>query len=89
MRKIINLAPVDSNHHNSNNNNNNFECKNDKTKTYLFVFSVEIHSYLPVSRKILSSTFRKKKRIFKGQCQIHENFISSTQFMKEFCLNEV
>lgn len=87
MKKLISLAPVDSN--NNHNSNMNFENKNDKTKTYLFVFSVEIHSYLPVSRKILSSTFRKKKRIFKGQCQIHENFINSTQFTKEFCLNEV
>lgn len=62
---------------------------NAAKKTYLFYLTVEIHSYLPVSRKILSSTFRKKKRIFKGQCQIQENFISSTQFTKNFTLNEV
>jgi hypothetical protein len=58
-------------------------------KTYLFLFLIELHSYIPVSRKILSSTFRKKKRIFRGQCQIHENFIGSTQFTKQFILNEV
>lgn len=58
-------------------------------RTYLFLFSIEVHSYLPVSRKILISTFRKKKRIFKGQCQIHENFIHSTQFTKQFLLTEV
>lgn len=61
----------------------------DSKKTYLFLFSIELHSYLPVSRKILISTFRKKKRIFKGQCQIHENFINSTQFTKQFLLTEV
>lgn len=61
----------------------------DAKKTYVFLFSIELHSYLPVSRKILISTFRKKKRIFKGQCQIHENFIHSTQFTKQFLLTEV
>lgn len=61
----------------------------DMKKTYLFLFSIEVHSYLPVSRKILISTFRKKKRIFKGQCQIHENFIHSTQFTKQFLLTEL
>lgn len=62
---------------------------NEQKKTFLFLFSIEVHSYLPVSRKILSSTFRKKKRIFKGQCQIHENFIYSTQFNKQFILTEI
>ena len=57
-------------------------------KKFVFYLNVELHSYIPVSRKILSSTFRKKKRTFKGQCQIHENFISSTQFTKNFVLNE-
>lgn len=57
-------------------------------KKFVFYLNIELHSYIPVSRKILSSTFRKKKRIFKGQCQIHENFISSTQFTKNFVLNE-
>lgn len=61
----------------------------ESKRTFLFLFSVEIHSYLPVSRKILSSTFRKKKRIFKGQCQIHENFVQQTQFTKQFLLNEI
>lgn len=60
-----------------------------KEKKFVFYFNVELHSYIPVSRKILSSTFRKKKRIFKGQCQIHENFISSTQFTKNIVLNEI
>ena len=59
------------------------------TKKYLFLFSIEIHSYLPISRKTLSSTFRKKKRIFKGHCQIYENFVRNTQFTKKFQLIEV
>jgi hypothetical protein len=58
-------------------------------KAFAFLFTIELHSYLPVSRKTLSSTFRKKKRIFRGQCQIHENFIKSTQFSKKFILHEV
>jgi hypothetical protein len=62
---------------------------NINNKTYLFLLTIEIHSYLPVSRKILSSTFRKKKRIFRGQCQIYENFINTTEFVKCFNLNEI
>ena len=58
-------------------------------KHYIFLFTIELHSYLPISRKTLSSTFRKKKRIFRGQCQIYENFIRNTQFTKKFELNEV
>ncbi len=58
-------------------------------KYYIFLFTIELHSYLPISRKTLSSTFRKKKRIFRGQCQIYENFIRNTQFTKKFELNEV
>ncbi|RNA19242.1 hypothetical protein BpHYR1_048097 [Brachionus plicatilis] len=66
-----------------------FGQSGDGERKFLFFLNVELHSYIPVSRKILSSTFRKKKRIFKGQCQIHENFISSTQFTKNFVLNEI
>ena len=58
-------------------------------KHYIFLFTIELHSYLPISRKTLSSTFRKKKRIFRGQCQIYENFIRNTQFTKKFELNEI
>ncbi len=58
-------------------------------KHYIFIFSIELHSYLPISRKTLSSTFRKKKRTFRGQCQIYENFIRHTQFTKKFELVEV
>ncbi len=58
-------------------------------KHYVFIFSIELHSYLPISRKTLTSTFRKKKRVFKGHCQIYENFISNTQFSKKFELFEV
>jgi len=58
-------------------------------KHYVFLFSIELHSYFPISRKTLTSTFRKKKRIFKGHCQIYENFISNTQFSKRFELFEV
>lgn len=58
-------------------------------KHYIFLFSIELHSYLPISRKTLVSTFRKKKRVFKGQCQIYENFIRTTQFSKRFELYEV
>ena len=58
-------------------------------KYYIFIFSIELHSYLPISRKTLSSTFRKKKRVFKGQCQIYENFIRDTQFSNRFELYEV
>ncbi len=60
----------------------------DRT-VYLFLFWIELHSYLPVSRKTLSSTFRKQKRVFKGECQIYENFINLTQFPKTFIANEV
>jgi hypothetical protein len=60
----------------------------DRT-VYLFLFWIELHSYLPVSRKTLSSTFRKQKRVFKGECQIFENFINMTQFPKTFIANEV
>jgi hypothetical protein len=60
----------------------------DRT-VYLFLFWIELHSYLPVSRKTLSSTFRKQKRVFKGECQIVENFINMTQFPKTFIANEV
>lgn len=56
---------------------------------YFFLFSIELHSYLPVSRKILSSTFSKKKKIYRGQCQLNENFIRMTQFAKKFELHEV
>ena len=55
---------------------------------YFFLFSIELHSYLPVSRKILSSTFSKKKKIYRGHCQINENFIRMTQFGKKFELHQ-
>lgn len=58
-------------------------------KQFMFLFSIELHSYIPISRKTLSSTFRKKKRIFKGQFQISENFITNTQFTKRFELYEI
>ena len=58
-------------------------------KTYLFVFWIELHSYLPISRKTLSSTFRKQKRVFKGECHICENFVNFTEFPKTFIINEI
>ena len=60
-----------------------------KQHVYLFLLSLEAHSYLPVSRRLLSSTFRKNKRIFRGKCQVYENFINSTEFTKRFILNEI
>jgi hypothetical protein len=60
-----------------------------KRHIYLFLLSLEAHSYLPISRRLLSSTFRKNKRIFRGKCQVYENFISSTEFTKRFILNEI
>jgi hypothetical protein len=62
--------------------------KNDN-RFSLFFLSIEIHSYVPVSRRTLSSTFRKKKKVYRGQCQIQDNFIRSTQFTKTFTLKEV
>lgn len=58
-------------------------------KCYLFLFWLELHSYLPISRKTLSSTFRKQKRVFKGECQIVENFVNCTEFRKTFVICEV
>ncbi len=63
-------------------------CGVDQT-VYFFLFSIELHSYLPVSRMKLSSTFSKKKRIYRGHSRINENFIMNTQFCKKFDLNEV
>jgi hypothetical protein len=74
------------------NNGHGSDQKQDqqsKKSAYLFLFSIELHSYLPISRKTLSSTFRKQKRVFKGECQIHENFITFTEFPKTFILTEV
>ena len=59
------------------------------SNVYFFLFSIELHSYLPVSRMKLSYTFSKKKRIYRGQSRINENFIMNTQFCKKFDLNEV
>ena len=60
-----------------------------KRHVFLFLLSIEAHSYLPISRRLLSSTFRKNKRVFRGKCQVYENFISSTEFTKRFILNEI
>ena len=68
----------------SNNNNNS---SNDPI--YLFLLSIELHSYLPVSRLKLSSTFSKKKKMFQGVCRINENFILNTQFNKKIYLHEI
>lgn len=56
---------------------------------YLFLLSIELHSYLPVSRLKLSSTFSKKKKMFQGVCRINENFILNTQFNKKIDLHEI
>ncbi len=72
---------------NINNNNNNNNSSNDPI--YLFLLSIELHSYLPVSRLKLSSTFSKKKKMFQGVCRINENFILNTQFNKKIDLHEI
>ena len=58
-----------------------------------FVFQIEIHSYLPMSRKALSSTFRNNKRKYKGELifeNIELNCLNNFSFIqKDFKISEI
>ena len=86
IKKISQLNVKEESKENARTNENETQ---PKRHVFLFLLSIEAHSYLPISRRLLSSTFRKNKRIFRGKCQVYENFISSTEFTKRFILNEI
>ena len=57
------------------------EAINNTDMLHSFILDMEIQSYVPISRKILSSTFRNTKRKFKGQL-VFEN-------IELYCLNDI
>ncbi len=73
-----------------------FSKKNYTSETIIlnsFVFQIEIHSYLPMSRKALSSTFRNNKRKYKGELifeNIELNCLNNFSFIqKDFKISEI
>ena len=73
-----------------------FNCRNNNKDIIIlnsFVLDIEIHSYLPISRKILSSSFRYSKRKFKGQVvfeNVDLNNLNSLSFLqKDFKIYEI